>query len=264
MKTTYTLLLFLVAVFTFSCKKDDTATPPCKLSAIDRGNGYKQDYTYDANGRITRMNRSYAGDNTTSAFNYVYSFSYGTDDLLAKSTWTLDGKADGSETYTYTNGKISKVTFSYVDGTKGINNIKYDASGRISEFSTETGNSDNDFKQVFEYDVNNIMNKRSLSNLKGDVLYSQIVTTAVGVAKSPEQLLATKGIPYDVLMGMPWQISEGGVGSVTDVFGVDDNNKPLKVSTSKVTAIKTNTQGYLTESTFSDGSIQRYTFIDCQ
>lgn len=262
------LLIFAVALLAAlgSCKKDDP-TPPCKLSAIDRGNNNKHAYTYDANGKITQMTREFDGSGAGKISKYVYTFAYDAAGLLTKSTFTLDGKPNGTETYNYTNGKISKVSYVYSDGSKGINNIKYSATGQIAEFTYESGDPNADGKQYFEYDANGIIIKRGFADLQGNKFF-EVVIKPVGMAKSPEQLLTNNGLPYDVLTGFSWQIAEGGVGTVAEVFYADNDGKLVSDSKEKITAVKTNSQGYIIESTSTDDAnktttTQRFTLTDC-
>lgn len=260
------ILTFLLTLLIFSCKKEETTpTETCKLSVIDRGNGNKHTYTYDAKGRIATMTREFDGSGSGNISKYVYTFTFDNAGLLTKSIWTLDGKADGSEIYTYTNGKISKVNFTYTDGTKGINNFKYDTAGRISEITYETGDPDTDGKQYFEYDANGIMMKRGYADAIG--IFFEVVIKPVGVAKSPEALLTNNGLPFDVLTGFPWQVAEGNVGTIAEVFYTDNTGKLVADSKDKITDVKVNAQGYITESTSTDAAnkatIQKFTLVDC-
>jgi YD repeat-containing protein len=265
MKTITKYLMLFVALLAFSCKKVET-TPPCKLATIDRGNNNKHSYTYDANGKITTMTREFDGTGSGVISKYVYTFMYDNASLLTKSTFTLDGKSNGTENYTYLSGKISKVSYAYADGSKGVNNIKYDAAGRIIEFTYETGDPDNDGKQYFEFDANGIMTKRGFADLKGNK-YFEVVIKPVGVAKSPEALLANNGLPYDVLSGFSWQAAEGNVGTISEVFYADEKGKLVSDSKDKITNVKTNSQSYIIESTSTDDSnkatIQKFTLTDC-
>jgi hypothetical protein len=241
-------------------------TPPCKLSAIDRGNNNKHAYTYDANGKITQMSREFDGSGSGTISKYVYSFAYDAAGLLIKSSIKLDGKDYGTETYAYTNSKISKVTYINTDGSKGINNIKYSATGQIAEFIFESGDPNSDGKQYFEYDANGIITKRGYADLQGNKFF-EVVTKPVGMAKSPETLLDNNGLPYDILTGFSWQVAEGDVGTTYEVFFDDGTGKLVSDGTGKTTDIKTNTQGYITESTSIDNAkksnIQRFTMVDC-
>jgi hypothetical protein len=258
------VMAFLMALLVFSCKKDEVVTPPCQLSGIDRGNNNVHTYTYDANSKITTMSREFDGNGSGKIDKYVYTFTYDAAGLLTKSAIKLEGKDFGTETYTYTSGKISKVTFAYTDGTKGVNNIKYNASGQLIEFTFETGDPDYDGKQYFEYDANSIMTKRGFADLKGNKLF-EVVLKPVGVVKSPEALLASAGLPYDVLTGFQWQVAEGGVGTTSEVF-YDDNGKLVSDGVGKITDSKTNSQGYLTENTYTDATTkntQRFTITGC-
>ena len=205
------------------------------------------------------MNREYGG------VSYIYTFSYNAAGLLTKSVSTLDGDAYGSETYTYTSGKISKTTYVYANGEKGVNNIKYNAAGQITEFTIESGTPD-DVKQYFEYDANGIMVKNGVSDLK-NYKFFEVVYKPAGVAKSPEQLLAKYGLPYDVLVGLPWTASTGGEGSTYEFF-FEDKGKLVSGITGKITAIKANTKGYITEMSDIDNRtkatlISKFTMTDC-
>jgi YD repeat-containing protein len=263
--STFALLLAVFFV-TFSCQDHRTPTPPCKLSTIDRGNGNNHAYTYDAAGKITQMTREFDGTGSGTISKFVYAFTYDAAGLLTKSSIKLDGKDYSTETYAYTSGKISKVTYINTDGSKGMNNLKYNSAGQITEFTYETGDPNFDGKQYFEYDANGIITKRGFTDLQGNK-YFEVVIKPVGLVKSAEQLLINNGLPFDVLSGFSWQVAEGNVGTVYEVFYADQDGKLVFDSKEKVTAIKTNTQGYLIENTTTDDAnksgTQRFTLTDC-
>lgn len=268
MKTTTNFFAFLMIIFFFSCKKDEV-TPPadtCKVSVIDRGNGNKHTYTYDATGKVATMAREFDGSGSGKISKYVYTFTYDNAGVLTKSVWTLDGKDNGSETYTFTNGKISKVNFKGVDGSAGVNNVKYDDSGRISYFSIETGDPNSDLIQYFSYDSNGIQTKHEYKGFDGTV-YFETVTKPVGVSKSCEQLLGKYNLPYDVLTGYSWAVNVGGVGTTIESFAPDANAKLVSVETIKVTSVKVDSKGFISEAVSIDdakvSSTQRYTLINC-
>ncbi len=261
-------LLLLVALF--GCRDHSTPATPdtCKLAAIDRGNNNKHAYTYDANGRIAQMTREFDGDGSGKISRFIYSFTLDGAGLLTKSTITLDGKPYGTETYAYTNGRVSKTTYDNADGSKGVNNIKYNPAGQITEFTFETGDPNYDGKQYFEYNTDGVMTKRGFADLGGNTFF-EIVFKPMGVVKSPEQLLTKAGLPYDLLTGFSWQVADGGVGSTYEVFEADPNTGKLVTTgfTGNVTAVKTNTKGYLTEITDVDNtntsSTQEFTLTEC-
>ena len=248
-----------------SCKKDEDPEPPCKLSAIDRGNGNKHAYTYDASGKITQMAREFDGTGSGNISKYVYTFTYDAAGLLTKSTYTLNGKPNGSETYAYTNGRVSKATFESVDGTKGMNNIKYNSAGRITEYTFEVGDPATDGKQYFEYDANGVITKSGFADLKGNKFF-EVLVKVVGMSKSPENLLANNGLPYDVLTGYSWGVAEGGVGTTYETF-YEEDGKLVSAGIDKITDVKTNAKGYLTEWTIEDAAKvstkQQFTLADC-
>jgi len=266
-RTTLFFSLFLLNLW--ACQDHDLSpsTDTCKLTAIDRGNLNKHLYTYDAQGRITTMTREFDGDGSGTVSAYVYTFTYDGADLLTKSSTTLDGKPYGTETYTHTNGRISKATYANVDGSKGSNSITYNTAGQITGFTYDTGNPAADGKQYFEYNTDGVMTKRGFADLQGTVFF-EIRVKPVAKVTSPEQLLTKHGLPYDVLTGFSWSIAEGDVGTTDEVFVLDDNTgKLVSVGSDKTTAIKTNAKGYLTEITSVDdtnaSSTQTFTLTDC-
>ena len=267
MKTTKLLALAIVLLI-FSCKKDEVTTPAdtCKVSVIDRGNNNKHTYTYDAAGKVATMSREFDGSGSGKISKYLYTFTYDNAGLLTKSVWTLDGKANGSETYVYTNGKISKVSFKDVDGNAGTNSVKYDEAGRIIYFSIETGDPNSDIIQYFAYDANGIEIKKGIKGSDGSI-YFEVVTKPVGIAKSAEQLLSKYNLPHDVLTGYSWSANRGNVGTIYESFEPDNNGKLISTGKEKVTALKLDTKGFITEITSVDdanvSSTERFTLINC-
>lgn len=274
MKTTIKLLAIALLLFLNSCKKDKENTPAlqCKLATIDRGNGNKHFYAYDANGKITTMTREFDGDGSGKVSKFVYTLTYDASGLLASSSITLDGVADSKEKYTYTNGKISRTDFEYADGSKGYNAIKFDTKGNLIEFTYQgSGNTDEDIRQYFEYDANNIMIKRGFSDMTGSTKFFEVVTTkVVGSVKLAESLLLNNGLPYDLLTGFGYGSMAGNVGTEFQAYGLDENGVFSAIpGIIKITDIKTNAKGYLTEDTvidLADNSLSKETFglMDCQ
>ncbi len=263
------LLTLSIIFLIFSCKKEE-ATPveTCKLSTIDRGNGNKHAYTYDANGRVATMTRKFGGSSGTDPIvEYVYKLTYDNAGLLTKSDWTIDGVPSGSETYSYTNGKIAKATFKDTDGNGGVNNFKYDAAGRIIYMSLEIGDPNYDFINDIVYDANGIMVKSTYKTLDGTVFFQTIIKP-VGVTKSAEQLLIKQGLPYDIFVLNTWTENQGGIGTTYESYEPGINGKLYLSGTAKTTDIKTDTNGYNSEITTLDvdsnkSRTQKLTLVDC-
>ena len=267
MKTTKLLIIAFVLLI-FSCKKDEVTTPAdtCKVSMIDRGNNNKHAYTYDVAGKVAAMSREFDGSGSGKISKFIYTFTYDNAGLLTKSVSTLNGKDNGSETYTYTSGKISKVSFKDAAGDAGTNNIKYDEAGRITSYSFETGNPDDTIIQYFAYDTNGIEIKKGIKGSDGSI-YFEVVTKPVGIAKSPEQLLSKYNLPYDVLTGYSWSANRGDVGTILEVFEPDANGKLVSSGKEKVTAVKLDSKGFIAEMTTMDdakvSSTERFTLTNC-
>ncbi len=162
------------------------------------------------------MTRIY-GDQGT----YVYTFTYDAAGLLNKSTWTLDNKDDGTETYTYTNGQITKVNYKYASGDQGVNDIKYDAAGNILEFSYEPEDKSYHNIQYFEYDADGVFTKHGYKDVGGSIYFEAIRNPTKSV-KSPENYLKAHGLPYDMLTGFSWSTNMGGEGTTIESFNYDE------------------------------------------
>ena len=264
------LAISLLIISLFGCSKSSTTDPApdtCKLSVIDRGNGNKHTYTYDAAGRISQMSREFDGTGSGKISRYVHTFTYDAAGLLTKSVSTLNGKADGSETYTYTSGRISKASGVSADGSKYTNDIKYNAAGQTTEYTIDDGDPADFVRLYTAYNTDGIAIKRGYDDGKGSVFF-EVVYKPVGKATSPEQLLAKAGLPYDVLTGFSWSVAEGGEGSTYESFSPDAKGKLVSDGTGKTTAVKTNTKGYIIESTSFDNtdktsSTEKFTLTDC-
>ena len=120
---------------------------------------------------------------------------------------------------------------------KGSTTSPTNAAGQITEFTYETGDPNEDGKSFYEYNADGVRTKTGFADTQGNVLYESRFT-AVGKIKSPEQLLARHGLPYDVLTGFSWAVAEGGEGSTYAYFSADDNGKLLPDGGDKITATK--------------------------
>jgi YD repeat-containing protein len=260
-KTKYLLALLFLTIM--SCEKE-LATPAdtCRLTTIDRGNSNKHTYTYDTNGKIGTMTREFDGNGSGNISKYVYSFTYDATGVLSSSTWTLNGAADGKETYAYNNGKIAKANFEYADGSKGVNNIKLDLEGRITEFSYEAADKSYHDIQYFEYDANGIMTKRGVKDAASGLIYFEYRSKPVGIAKPPERYLQAKGLPYDMLTGFSWSSNIGGDGTSGEAFFADEKGVLVSDGTDKVLSVITDAKGNTTEINYenADKSKTKSTF----
>lgn len=271
MKKRLTGLLLLALAS--GCKKNETidSNPPviagCRLSSIDRGATDKHTYTYDSQGRITTMTRTTA-NNLGAAQQFVYSFTYDANGKLTSSSWTLDGKADGTARYSYDSGRITTVNSTYADGKTSVGNLRYFVNNRISEFILTSTRENATGRRYYEYDASGILVKTGFSDLKGNKFY-EVVTKPTGQVKVPDQLLVQNGLPFDVLTGAPWQETIGGVGTTAQTYFSDSKTGQLVLAyTGTTTAVQTGAKEFLTDFTLTDQDkkiyTQKYTLTNCQ
>ena len=262
---------FLLAGLTLSCinnsiDSSQLVTPGCRVSAIDKGPADKHIYTYDEQGRITGMTRATNGG-SGGIQQSLYKFTYDNDGRLTNSSWTVDDKVDGTAHYAYVNGRIAGVNITYADGKTAIGVVRYFVNGRMSEYTIESGRPNGSGKRYFEYDANGIMVKSGFSDLKG-IKFFEVVTKPVGQVRLPEQLLIKNGLPFDVLTGLPWQETIGGVGTVTSTYSSNSATGQLVLAyMGTTTAIQTNPQSFLTGFTSIDQigktHTETYTIVNC-
>ena len=144
-------------------------------------------------------------------------FSYDATGKLTKTAYTtVDGNPISDKTYTYTDGRITRASFSGPNSPTGINNLSYDTSGHLVHYTVEVGGQVQ-YAQTYAYNADGVITEQAVVNGQDDVL-SRTIIKPVGSVKSPEQLLVSKGVPYLLPTGAPLSVAEGGVGTVTRVL----------------------------------------------
>ncbi len=154
MKSTHLLLILYVALLVGGCKKsaNDPAPDPCKLTESARVGKL----TYDASGRAaTLATPIYLSATATTPATFLGTFSYDANGKLTKTVWTVDGNPNSEETYTYTNGRITKINFAGPNSPTGINNLTYDGQGRLTRYTVEP-NGQLQFAQNYTYNADGI------------------------------------------------------------------------------------------------------------
>ena len=257
-----TLLLLLIGLMALSCKKETDPTPnTCKIT---EGSPVGV-VTYNAQDRVATLTRdAYYGPTPVVQ---VSTFSYDGAGLLTKTVYTIDGKPNSEETYTVTDGNITRASFSGPNSPTGQNNLSYDASGRLTRYTVEVGGKIQ-YTQNYTYNADGVQTEYSVTDEMGGVL-ARTVVKPVGSAKSPEQLLTQKGLPYRIPDGTPWTIAEGGIGTILEYYWPDADGKLTLQGSEKIITQKTNAKGYLTEQTLADLDGKNphtitYTLVDCQ
>jgi YD repeat-containing protein len=256
------LLIFsLIGLTALSCKEknNDPAPDTCKLSTSPS----VKKLTYN-NGRVSTLTTEGYDGNTTVIV--LSTFTYDATGKLTKTVYTVNGNPNSEETYTYTDGRITRVNFSGPNSPMGLNNLSYDAAGRLARYTVEVGGK-LQYAQTYTYNANGVLTEQAVVDGQGSAFFKTVIKP-IGNVKSPEQLLINQGIPYLIPTGDPLVAAEGNIGTVKDYFSVDDTGKLVPVGSEKTTALKTNAKGYLTELTTADPdgknpSTVNYTLADC-
>ncbi|MBC8154309.1 MAG: hypothetical protein H7Z72_15505 [Bacteroidetes bacterium] len=256
------IIFFLTGLMALSCSDHDPAPDTCKLSTSPT----VKKLTYDGNSRVATMITEVFNSMTMQPADVLSTFSYDAAGKLTKTAYTGNGIPISEETYTYTDGSVSQVNFSGPQSPTGLNNLSYDAAGRLSRYTVEVGGK-LQFAQTYAYNADGVLTERAVVDGQGNTVF-KAVTKPVGSVKSPEQLLVSRGLPYLVATGDPFVSAEGGIGTVRDYFSTDNTGKLVPVGSEKITALKTNAKGYITELTVADSdgknpSTSTYTLLDC-
>lgn len=255
------IIFFVVGLMALSCRNNnDPAPDTCKLSTSP---GVKK-LTYDNNGRVATLTTEIYDGTTTGTV--LSTFTFDAAGKLTKTVYTVNGNPNSEETYTYTDGRISRANFSGPNSSTGLNNLSYDAVGRLARYTVEVGGKVQ-YAQTYTYNANGVLTEQAVVDGQGNTLF-KIVTKPIGNVRSPEQLLINKGIPYLIPTGEPLVAAEGNIGTVKDYFSADSTGKLVPNGSQKITALKTNPNGYLTELTIADPdgknpSTATYTITDC-
>ena len=246
MKNAICILLILFLGIS-SCQKEETnPSDSCQLTKIDRGNGNIHIYTYDAKGKIIKMERDLDQTGNGNFDKHILTFEYDNSGKLAKTYFMLNGIKDGFETYNYSNGVLSKIKWEYVDGYKGENNLKFDSFGRLTEYTIEPTDNGISSVSLFKYDINGIMVKAQVKDFQGK-LYQETIIKPAGISKSPEEYLIKSGLPYDILLGQPWSINTGSVGTITSSGGLTELEEWIDLGSTKIIGQVVDKNGYTIE-----------------
>lgn len=257
-----TMLLLTIGLIALSCKKDADPKPDtCQFSTSPSVNNV----TYDANERVaTLITAVYNG---TAAVEVLSTFTYNQAGKLNKTVYTVNNALISQETYTYSDNHLTQTNFSGPNSPTGINNLGFDAAGRLTRYTVEVGGQ-LQYAQTYGYDQDGILTEEAAVDAQGNILY-KVVTRPVGKVKSPDALLVKRGLPYLIPSGTPLVEAEGNIGTVKEYYGSDASGKLTLQASQKITAVKTNPKGYLTELTMADLDGKNpitlsYTLADCQ
>ncbi|MCY7351366.1 MAG: hypothetical protein LH606_11980 [Cytophagaceae bacterium] len=262
----YFLSWLLLSLIT-SCKQDESVDPlaNCRLTGWDYTPNGRHRFEYDVAGNVTRMTRAFEEG---VPFLFDYKLTYDAAGRLSRSEYknTIDGQVtEGTETYTWTGNRITRLDYQTKAGEKGFNQIKYSPSGQMLEFTYE-GNADPDqnAKKVFEYDAKGILVKLSFANLAGDVFFQRRLLYSGNVIKTAWSLLPNAGVPIDVVIGQDWEplFPDNNANAAFEFYEADPDGKLALYETSKLSNIKTNAQGVMVGWT-DPGTTTTFSVVGC-
>lgn len=274
MKTLHTLLTGVLLFSLTSCEKMDIGTPaptvkPCKLVALDRGNGIYHQYDYNAAGNVSKAILSVAGIDKPDE-RYEYSFSYNSKNQITGATITLNGKTPteatergigSSLTFTWTNDQLTQMVEKVGSKTLLTTAIRYDAQGRIVRMqSAAAADFGASFEKTFTYEADGRIKYLYLEEGEKNYYEEQTIDSQT---RSSESLLGQHGLPFDVFNLQPWHTHSP---TVLACFEFDKTGKMVPYKTYRVTEVVKNHQNIAISETIESGGQKRtsqFTLNDC-
>jgi YD repeat-containing protein len=226
------LTLLLLTLLGVSCNDHqavDPAAATCRLTEINGAyfDGLKSTFEYDANGRVSRQVRQF--DKLTFEYKHTYDASGRLSESIIIDFDSTGKKGDEAlEKYIWINGRITQFQWAYQSGLKGVNNLTYDAQGRLIGFTTETENDPTyDSKWTYTYDDNGVVTRRLLTSLDGTegIFEARLTYTTKEIVKTAFSLMPKAGQPVDPLLARPWESNYPKNDGVLAYYEPDANGK---------------------------------------
>jgi YD repeat-containing protein len=268
--TTQILAFFMLTLLGAGCSDHlpdpNPATATCRLTEINGAfiDGLKSTFEYDANGRVSRQIRDF-GD---VAFDYKHT--YDASGRLSESIITdLDSagkKTDEAlEKYVWTNGRITQFQWAYQSGFKGVNNLTYDAQGRLIGFTTENDDSPADnTKWAYTYDDNGVVTRRLLTSFDGTsvIFEARLTYTTKEIVKTAFSLMPKAGLPVDLILARPWESNYPKNDGVLSYYLADADGKLELLAKGTIQNMTFNQSGIATGWSYGDvtGDLTPVTF----
>ncbi len=249
----------------------------CRLTEINGAfiDGVKTTFEYDANGRVSRMVRRF--DDQFGILTSDQHFTYNASGQLDK---TVGNELDDAgtiirslnETYTRTNGRITRFNWEYNDGTKGMNNLTYNAAGQLIGFTFESIPADptTDAKWTYTYDTNGVLINRLVGSMDGqDKFFEAKLTYSGGVIrKTAFSLIPQAGLPIDPTLSRQWEAVYPGNGAVLSYYEADATGTLQLFAQGTIKDMTVNQSGIITGWSYGnvtgDLTPVRFTVMGCQ
>ena len=245
------ILSLILMVISFSCEKKTDADPAadtCRMVGYTAPNNSKSTFDYDANGRIIHEIRN-VDDDIDGIVLLDNTYTYDANGKLTKSTYKLwvNGNLvlDGSDAYTWENGKIIKTTYK-----EGESKIKYDAKGQMIEYTFESKTDPTaNAKWTYRYDSNDVLAQRTLSSMDGKNIYFEFKLnyTSKEVVKTPLTYMAKAGLPFDFFYNCDWEVNIPKTDGTWEYYYPDADGKLALKLKNTFKEIKLDSKGIISQ-----------------
>ncbi|AWV96679.1 hypothetical protein [Arcticibacterium luteifluviistationis] len=236
MKNIFLLSLFFLSI---ACSKTQVEAEKanCKITEATFSTTKKLRFEYDGE-RIKKVTYFISG--------YVYDINlvYDNSGRLSATEWFRDGVVINNESFTYSGDKISRVDYLYTDGYDGFNELEYNAAGQITKFTYDNEGATRVPYYTFDYDSNGSLIKTEHFGLDGDLVLRKIVKP-MNLVKSPESLIISAGMPYDLFYGLPFKSVLGGDGTIIETYYPNSDGDLELFTTGVVSESNVSSSNYL-------------------
>ncbi|RRB06728.1 hypothetical protein EHT25_02730 [Larkinella rosea] len=271
-KAVASLLIGLAALSVTNCKKTEIGPPDpatsCKLTEVDRGNGTRQLYEYNAAGFVSKWTINFT--ESTGKHTIIYQPEYNSNQQITGAKITIDGKSpDEISKWSignrmecrWTNGKLTQVRDMVGEEVYFTTSLTYDAAGRITRLLCEPADrSQTSFEKTYTYDADENFKYYYLDDgVKLD--YDNISVDKT--SQSAESLLANRGLVFDFFNLIPWRTYNL---KKYDSYSFDKTGKPVLAKSYQITNLVKNKHNIVTSQTIEEGSNKRvntFMLADC-
>jgi hypothetical protein len=263
MKNTIVFICIVLLYNACSQKAEDAPTPTSNSSSAtkicmlkehtDATNSKFKFTSIDFEGKVTAMSYEQAGLSVLA--NPTYQRVEGEERLISMSI----NKAQkiSNAVFRYTSGLLTSMEAGCIcqgDRKKNVT-IKYNNARQVVEVAVRYDNLPA-YANNYEYDNRGNVIKKTVTDATNKVLSESIYT--YDDIKHPQQLI--KGLPFNLMQGyIPWMVNVWTSAKITST----DSNGNKVTKENRRTDVKTNSKGYATQITYSDGTNENFSFSDC-
>lgn len=238
--------LFLVSLLLiFACAKEsvEKESKTCKLISYETSSTRKFRFEYFGD-KIISITQNKPNET------YEATLTYNASGKLSQSDVLFNGSDYFTETYSYTEDKISRIDIVYYDGFRGFKRLEYNSKGLLSKYTYEQEGQAKYPFSTFAYNSEGLLVETEDFQSEGVQIVKKVATPMNNI-KSPETLLLAGGLPFDLLIGVPYTSKIGGDGTIIEFYYPNANGTLELKTVGTISQSETNANGMLNRNIIS-------------